>query len=204
MEYFPMFLDIENKPVLICGSSRHALEKIHRLAPYRPRITLIASAPTPELKALTGITLAPHRFCEADLACHPVFVVTAESPEENRRISQICRAHHIPVNAVDQQEDCDFLFPALLKAGPLSAGISTSGASPTAAMELRDQFRELVPTNIEEILAWLLPTRARIFCQVEDKKLQRTTLREVVREAFALDRTLTDGEVSDILAHISR
>lgn len=204
MEYFPMFLDIENKPVLICGSSRHALEKIHRLAPYRPRITLIAPAPTPELKALTDITLAPHRFCEADLACHPVFVVTAESPEENRRISQICRAHHIPVNAVDQQEDCDFLFPALLKAGPLSAGISTSGASPTAAMELRDQFRELVPTNIEEILAWLLPTRAQIFAQVGDKPLQRTILRAVVQETFTRNRPLTDEELSTILSEKSK
>lgn len=204
MEYFPLFLDIENKTVLICGNGRHALEKIRRLKPYQPKIVVITPAPTAELTAMEGITMEAHRFSEADLDCHPAFVVTGENFEENRRISQICREHRVPVNAVDQQSDCDFLFPALLKAGPLSVGISTSGASPTAAMELRDQFRELVPARIEEILDWLVPARARIFRQVEDKKLQRTILRTVVQKAFTLDRPLTAGELSAILFEKSK
>ena len=55
----------------------------------------------------------------------------------NGRIAEYCQAAHIPVNVVDDREKCTFFFPALVKEGALTVGISTDGKSPAAASWLR-------------------------------------------------------------------
>ncbi len=45
-----------------------------------------------------------------------VLVVAAtDDVTENHRIARMAQKKHIPVNAVDQQEDCSFIFPSYLK-----------------------------------------------------------------------------------------
>ena len=58
----------------------------------------------------------------------PCLTVVAQSfvPElEALEGAALCRARRIPVNAVDDKDNCTFLFPALVRRGPLSIGIST-------------------------------------------------------------------------------
>ena len=43
---------------------------------------------------------------------------------------------------VDDKDYCGFLFPSLVKEGKLTAGISTAGASPQIAAELRKPHGE--------------------------------------------------------------
>ena len=73
----------------------------------------------------------------------------------NRTVSQLCRERSIPVNVADDKELCTFLFPSILRRGPLSVGVSTGGASPTAAAYVRRTLEAQLPDCLEDILTWL-------------------------------------------------
>ena len=95
MPLFPFFMNIEGVTGLIVGKGKHAQEKIQRLEPFGPKLRVIPEG----------------EFSENDLEEIPAFVIVAgEDKEENHRIANLCREKRIPVNVVDDQEYCDFVF----------------------------------------------------------------------------------------------
>lgn len=42
MKYFPMFIELEGREVLVCGGGSHGVEKVKRLQPFGPRIRVIS------------------------------------------------------------------------------------------------------------------------------------------------------------------
>lgn len=199
MNYFPMFLDLKDRPVLICGGGNHALEKAERLLPFQPRIHVVSPKICPGIKELPGITWEERPFRASDLKAHPVFVVAAEEERRCREIVQCCRERHIPVNAVDLPQLCDFYFPVLLTTRELCIGISTGGRSPTAGLHLRRRIREQIPDSIDELLPWLWELREEL-SRIMEKPARNQALREIVEKAFAEDRLLTAEEVRQIQA----
>ena len=156
MVHFPLFVDLHHQPVLVVGGGQVALRKVKKLLPYGPRITVTAPEICPELGEIPGVAFRPRRFRLGDLRPRPALVLTAtDDPAQNRRIAALCRRRHIPVNVADDPAHCTFLFPALVRQGNFSAGISTGGASPTAAAFYKNELQSLLPDNLEGILTWL-------------------------------------------------
>lgn len=203
MNYFPMFMDISGCEILILGGGKHGLEKIERLQPFRPQFHVISEHISEEflagIETMEGVTMERRRFSEQDLDNPPVFVIAAEDRKENERIAEICRRRHIPVNAVDMQDICDFIFPSMIVTEQLCIGISTGGASPAAAVELKKRVAEQIPDEMDEILLWMTEIRAFIRNRITDKKHQRVILRRIAEKAFDLERPLTEAEVKQIL-----
>lgn len=170
MAYFPFFMELEGAPGLIVGSGRMARRKIEKLAPYGPRLTVAAPTIPPELRALPGLTFWERDF-SPDMVEGMAFVISAAgSREGNHAVSLACRARNIPVNAVDEKDDCTFLFPALVKDGPLTVGISTSGACPTAAVWLKEQIGGLLPERFGESLTALGELRADVLSALPEQR----------------------------------
>lgn len=179
MALFPFFVNIEGARGLIIGTGKHAEEKIQRLQPYGPCLTII-----PEGK-----------FKESDLEPVPAFVIAAgDDREENHRISALCRERRIPVNVVDDQEYCDFIFPSLISHGNLSVGICTNGASPAAGVLLKRKIEEQIPENMEEILNFLQEVRPLIAKTLTDKKQRFTFYYELAEICMAENRVLKEEE----------
>ena len=179
MALFPFFVNIEGARGLIIGTGKHAEEKIQRLQPYGPCLTII-----PEGK-----------FKESDLEPVPAFVIAAgDDREENHRISALCRERRIPVNVVDDQEYCDFIFPSLISHGNLSVGICTNGASPAAGVLLKRKIEEQIPENMEEILNFLQEVRPVIAKTLTDKKQRFTFYYELAEICMAENRVLKEEE----------
>ena len=86
MNYFPMFMDIKRREVLICGGGAHALEKIERLKPFGANLHVISPQLLPEIEEMDGIRTEKRRFVEKDLDSFPIFLVAAEGRDENERI----------------------------------------------------------------------------------------------------------------------
>ena len=155
MAYFPFFVELDHQEGLIVGGSTVALRKIEKLLPYGPRLTVCAPGISPEIQAIPGLRLLRQAFAP-ELVEDKAFVIAATDDRElNHRISELCRARRIPVNVVDDRDYCSFLFPALVKRGSLSVGISTGGASPTGAIYLKERINALIPERFGEILACL-------------------------------------------------
>ena len=184
MALFPFFVNIEGARGLIIGTGKHAEEKIQRLQPYGPCLTII-----PEGK-----------FKESDLEPVPAFVIAAgDDREENHRISALCRERRIPVNVVDDAPYCSYIYPALISQGDLSIGISTGGKSPTVTSILKERMLELIPDNIEDILDWLEGLRPMMKRRFPMERERAKAFRKIAEECMERKDVLTDEEVEHII-----
>lgn len=155
MAYFPFFMELSGTPGLIAGGGTVALRKIEKLLPYGPRLTVCAPEILPEIRQIPGLELLEQPFSE-DLLESAAFAIAATGDRTlNHRISELCRTLRIPVNVVDDREACSFVFPALVKRGDLSIGISTGGTSPSAAIYVKKLISGLIPEQMDGLLAYL-------------------------------------------------
>ena len=187
MPWFPMFIQLRDAPVLIAGGGTVALRKTEKLLPYGPRITVVAPDIAPELAALPGLTLCRRPFAESDLQGPPVLVIAAtDDASLNHKISALCRERRIPVNVVDDPAACGFLFPALVRRGRLSVGISTGGASPTAAVWLKERIEHILPPHFGAALDRLEALRPTLKAQVPDEHERAARFRAAFERELAV------------------
>ena len=189
MPDFPMFVNLKGKRILVLGGGKVAARKVKKLAPFGGRITVVAPQAQPELEAMPGVEIRRHGFRPADLWPRPAMVIAATDDRQvNARASRLCRRFRIPVNVADNGPESSFLFPALVNQGNFSAGISTGGASPTAAVYFKERLEELVPERLEEILDYLEEKRAELKRTLPDQSARATAMRELLDTCLELGR----------------
>ncbi len=222
MAYFPMFIELQNAPVLVIGGGKVALRKVQKLLPYGANITVVAPKMEEELEEISEVVKIHREFDSSDLQSCPKMVIAATNQEEvneeisrickehniiaatnqeevNEEISRICKEHNIPVNVADDVENCSFLFPSLVKKGKLSAGICTGGSSPTAAIYCKERLQEVLPVSLDEILDWLEEKRPQLKAQIPVQSPRAGIYRKIFDKCMEKGRPLTEEEWRQIL-----
>ena len=197
MAYFPFFVDLEGQRGLIVGGGTVALRKAEKLLPYGPALTVVAPEPVSELAALP-VELTRREFQPEDLDRADFVIAATDNEEENHRISALCQGRKIPVNVVDDKEACSFLFPALVRRGNLSVGVSTGGSSPTAAIWLKEQIEGLLPEQTEEILTWLEAQRPLLKERLPDQRARAVCFARLFAACLERGRPLTEEERDNV------
>ena len=198
MAYFPMFVDLAECSGLIVGGGTVALRKVEKLLPYGPRLTVVAPTLLPELFHFPIHTVC-RAFCSDDLTGADFVIAASDDREVNRTVAALCRERGIPVNAVDDKQACTFLFPALVRRGELSVGISTGGSSPTAAVWLKEQISALLPPRLDEILLWLEEQRPRIKARCPEEAVRSRLFTRMFQACLEQGAPLTDAQLADLL-----
>lgn len=201
MPLFPIFLDLRGKKVLIVGGGHVALRKAERLAPYGASITAVAPEFAPGFAALGGVTALERRFQPGDVEGAALVIAATDDAELNAAVSELCAWEGIPVNVVDDLALCSFVFPALVRRGELSVGISTGGASPSAAQYIRRLVEEQVPDGFEEILDFLAARRAQLKSALPAER-RSAAYAALFSRCMELGRALTDGEFAGFMEEI--
>ena len=204
MAYFPFFVDLEGKHGLIVGGGAVALRKAQKLLPYGPRLTVVAPKLKAEFWELYGVEFLRRPFAVTDLDGCAFAVAATDDRELNHRIAELCKKQHIPVNVADSREDSTFLFPALLRRGELSVGVSASGTAPAAAACIRDRFAQAVPERMEDILTFLDRVREPLRQAVPDGETRRRLLAVLAADCMEAGRPLSDAELGQRLADAER
>ena len=195
MTYFPMFVDLKNKPVLIVGGGTVALRKLQKLMPYGVLPTVIAPHILPEIEMIPDVKLRKRTFRAADLQPRPFLVIVAtDNKAANHSISVLCKKRRIPVNVADDPALCSFLFPALVQQGSFSAGISTGGASPVAAAYFKERLKELLPEGLDKLLTWLESLRTELKASIPEQNKRAATFRRLFDACMAKGTPLTQAE----------
>lgn len=203
MAFFPVFIELEGQSVLIVGGGRMAADKAQKLLGYGPYFTVIAPEICPALAKMPGMTLLWRAFAAGDIRDTYAFVIAATDDNAvNREVAKLCRMRHIPVNVVDTPAECSFFFPSLVRRGPLSIGISTSGASPAAAVRVKNEIEQALPDATESILLWLRSLCCHIRKNTQSEEQRKSLYQVLLTEALRLDRPLTGGETERLLFDI--
>lgn len=163
MPYFPLFVSLEGRDVLIVGGGAVALRKARSLAPFGCRITAAAAHFCPGWEAVDARRhTAVLTGDEPALWHRPWALVIAASGDRalNRQIGRQARARRIPVNAADAPEECTFYFPALVRRGEMVAGLCSGGEAPFYTKKLRCEVERAIPAQDGRVLEAVRPQRA--------------------------------------------
>ena len=93
-------------------------------------------------KGAGEVQILCREYREEDLVLGDFVVAATGIREVDRKVAADCRRRGVPVNVVDDQEYCDFIFPSIVKRDSLTIAISTSGTSPAYAMQLRKEIEQ--------------------------------------------------------------
>lgn len=199
MGYFPFFIDIKGKKGLIIGGGRIAEHKLKKILPYEPEITVVATKINDNIRSIEGIKLIEREFVNSDLDDCSFCIAATDDKRFNAYVAGVCRSKHIFINVVDDKDNCGFLFPSVYKAGNLSIGISTQGASPYIAADIKNDILSELPDDIEQILDYLENIRDTVKDKVEDSNKRSVIFREAAKKCMALKRVLSESELEEII-----
>lgn len=196
MAYFPFFINLSGRKGLIVGGGEIALHKAKTLIPFGAEITLVAPEICPGLRQIGNIHFCERRFSDEDLDNVFFAVAATDNNDLNRHISHLCEEKRIAVNVVDNEPLCSFIFPSLVQRGDLTIGISTSGASPAAAVYLKERIASLIPERFDEILAFMRTQRENLkgIIPVRQRKI---ILNKLLIKAAERGRPLTEAETEE-------
>ena len=202
MGYFPFFVDISKKRGLIVGGGAVALRKVRKLLPYGPCLTVVAPQILPAIRAIGGLTLLERAFEPNDLKDCDFAIAATDSRTVNQTVAALCTSQKILVNTADHGEDGSFVFPALVKRGELSVGISTGGGFPMAGVYIKEKLAELLPAQTDEILEWLCARRGEFKTSLPEKQKCNLVLSALCRAAMEQGRPLNDSETAAIVTAV--
>lgn len=146
MRYFPIFIDLEGKHVVVVGGGEEALRKVRLLLKTTANITVIATAVHPELAANTRLTFIEEAFQPPQL--DGAAAVFSADVSQNAAVFLAAAARGIPVNTVDDAKFSTFLVPSIVDRDPVVVAIGTEGAAPVLAQGLRERIDALLPLTL--------------------------------------------------------
>lgn len=155
MSYFPAFLQLEEKKILLVGGGAIALEKLEKLLDFTHEIKLISlefSQETLKLIETHSLLYEKRSYRSGDISAFNIVIVAVDDIALQAEIFAESKKYNCLCNAVDSTAYCDFIFPSYIKEGDLTIAVSTSGASPAIAKNLRIYLQKLLPKNIMAFL----------------------------------------------------
>ncbi|MGS0677258.1 precorrin-2 dehydrogenase/sirohydrochlorin ferrochelatase family protein [Shewanella sp. 125m-1] len=165
MQYFPLFVDTQSLKVLIVGAGDVASRKLDLLTRTEASINVIATEAcqdTLNYAQSKRISLALRAVNDADITdCDLVYLCTADT-ELNERLAEIAKAQGIWANVVDNPKFCRFITPSIVDRGRLQIAISTAGAAPVYARELRARLESWLPLSITSLFDFIAERRQEV------------------------------------------
>ncbi len=134
-------------------------------------------------------------FQATDLDQSSLVIAATSNREVNVEVFRQARLRNVLCNSVDDPENCDFYYPAVVNRGDLQIAISTGGRSPALAQRLRRELEEQFGAEYESWVADLGKAREQLSAQVLDTDARRKLLHEIAsREAFINRNSPQRGE----------
>lgn len=165
MNLLPVFLRLEERPVLVVGAGTVALAKIESLRTSGARITVVAPKTIPRVRDLAhqdALVWHQRVFEPTDLDGAFLVIAATNATDVNRTVFEEARRRNIPCNAVDDPPNCDFYFGSVVSRGHLQVAISTAGESPALAQRLRREIDAQLPQDLGPWLAELGELRREV------------------------------------------
>ncbi len=175
MRQFPAFFILEGARVVVFGDGEEAARKLRLLVSSPADLVLVGgfvdSALTAEFAG--RLTVVRRADTGAALAGAKLAIIAETDGTLRSEALAAVRARGIPVNVVDQPEDCDFTVPSILDRGEIVAAIGSGGAAPVLAKAVRAKLEALLPSRIGELAELARSLRAFVAEAIPDKGARR-------------------------------
>ena len=150
--WFPLFVNLKNKKVLVIGGGKVAFKKIIKIMEYEADITVIAENIAEEkLLELKNLKIENNRKIENNkdeiekLVEEYFLVIAATDNEElNENIAEICDSKGILVNNVSSKTKMNSMFGGIVKNDEFQIAISTSGKNCKRSRAMKSEIQKVL------------------------------------------------------------
>lgn len=192
--YVPVMLNCRGRLCLIVGGGKVAERKavtllnagavVHIVSP------LLRSEKLQRLESEKTLRWTKRKYQSDDLIGAFMVHAATDDSELNLQIAEDADRLGVLVNVASNGEAGTFINPTVLRRGRLTLAVSTSGAGPMAAREIRDELEDQFGPEYEDYLDFLYK--------------MRSIIREEVKSADARRRLLHKAYRMDMLGEIRR
>lgn len=150
--WFPLFVNLKNKKVLVIGGGKVAFKKISKIMEYEADITVIAENIAEEkLLELKNLKIENNRKIENNkdeiekLVEEYFLVIAATDNEElNENIAEICDSKGILINNVSSKTKMNSMFGGIVKNDEFQIAISTSGKNCKRSRAMKSEIQKVL------------------------------------------------------------
>lgn len=199
MAYFPMFVQLKNKKCLVIGGGKVALRKVQVLKDFEANVTVIAPEMIEQIRQIDKICRIFRTFMEEDLKEADLVIAATDDQKINRDISKICQDKKIPVNAVDQKEDCSFIFPSYVKEGEVVAAFSSGGQSPVITQYLKEKIKPDLTEELGQIAQILGSLRVIAKSCIATEQQRKAFYKELLQIGLEDIDSLEEQRINEII-----
>lgn len=206
MRYYPIFLDIKNRPCLVVGGGAVACRKVAMLLECGAGVTVVSPTADAALQNLADagkIELRKRPYQSADI--EGMFLVIGATDDEplNRHIKADADREGKLCNIADHPEACHFILPAVVKKGDLVIAISTSGKSPAFAKRIRKELEKTFGPEYADFLKLMGIIRQRLLSGKHAPEEHKQLFEQLIdRGLVQLIKDRNRGAINDLLYEI--
>jgi precorrin-2 dehydrogenase/sirohydrochlorin ferrochelatase len=183
MPLYPVNLKITDRPCLVVGGGTIAARKVGSLLFCGARVRVVSPEAGEDIRqlALTGeIEWQQRPYRTGDLEGIYLAIAATDRPEVQRQIRDEAAGLPILLNSVDDPEACDFQVPSQLRRGELLITVSTGGASPAFAKQIKDRLEAEFGWEYGAVVTLLARLRELVVGSCRDTEAHASLFRDVL------------------------
>lgn len=141
--YFPMFIDISKRKIVVAGGGQVALRRVKTLLLFAENILVVSPRINEELCSLEreGRIRCRRKECQReDIEDADIVLAATDCRKVNDAVFSYCREHGILVNTADDKNKCDFYFPSVMQKDGVTIALNSGGTSPAKVKRFREQI----------------------------------------------------------------
>lgn len=182
-KYLPLFINLQNKKIVIFGGGRTGYDKAKVLIKYCPNVTVISNKFYKKFRNLKNITLIQKNIEDSDLKDDYSLVISATNNETlNKKIFEHYAGKNILINVVDKPDLCNVIFPAILERKDITFAISSGGKVPGFSRYLKQCLKKWLPSNTHKILNEIYKMRQKLKEKIKNYKKRMLIIRKVLKK----------------------
>ena len=150
--WFPLFINLENKKILVIGGGKVAAKKIEKILEYGADITVVTENVVEEkLLKLENVKIENNQKIENDKAkieklVKGYFLVIAATDNEelNENIANVCDSNGMLINNVSSKVKMNAMFGGIVKNNEFQIAISTSGKNCKRSRAMKSEIQKVL------------------------------------------------------------
>lgn len=164
------------------GGGAVAQRKVKSLLKFKARVTVVSPSLTNQLAILKKNKKIIHinkKYSRSYLKGAFLVIGATDSSPVDISLNKLSQKNNFLLNIVDKPVYGNFIVPAVIKQGPLTISVSTSGLSPALAKKIRLDLEKHFSPKYKKLLNFMAKVRPSIIKEVKDIKKRRKIFKKL-------------------------
>ena len=137
--YFPLFVDLNEKQIVVVGAGTIAKRRIRTLVSFTNHRELL------DMEKAGMLRIKRKNYEREDIYDADYVIAATNDHQINSDIYSACKCMGITVNVCSDKTKCDFYFPGIVQNGNVVVGVTASGSDHKEARKTVEKIRSLFP-----------------------------------------------------------